>query len=152
MRVGNLPPTPPRPFAPALMALFPSLLVCCFFSSLSLNLYSSSHDQQKLQQLLGLTARMSCLHLATCLWLVWAAPPSPPSTVGAIAQSPKCDQCPAHPGSRPATHAPAPKATELHQSCSQYKPFPPPFQWQLTTVCISSPAEGKAFNLLNGLV
>lgn len=105
MRVGNLPPTPLQPFAPALMALFPSLLVCFFFSSLSLNLYSSSHDQQKLQQLLGLTARMSCLHLATCLWLVWAAPPPPPSTAGAVAQSPKCDQCPAHPGSRPATHA-----------------------------------------------
>lgn len=123
MRVGNLPPTPPRPFAPALMALFPSLLVCCFFSSLSLNLYSSSHDQQKLQQLLGLTARMSCLHLATCLWLVWAAPPSPPSTAGAIAQSPKCDQCPAYPGSRPATHAPPLKPQNSISHVPSISPF-----------------------------
>lgn len=62
VRARTVLPVPTLHFGPHAPVFL--LLLIYFSSFLSLNLYSSSHEQQWLQPLLSLTARMSCLHWA----------------------------------------------------------------------------------------
>lgn len=147
-------PSLPQPLAPAVMPCFSTSSSSTSFPpflciSLHLLMMSSNYSSSRF------TTRMSCLHWASWLLLLW--PSSHPQFIpaGAATQSPKCIPgpvpSPAHPCCHPATCAP-PKTPHRTISHVLDRTFLPPIFF-LVEACCSLDFQtswGKTISFIEG--